>query len=229
MIKKELSIIIPAYQKEGWIVNTIERLIANFPEGEIIVINDASKDNTKKIKEIFNGRIVYLENEKNEGKGYSLKRGFALAGGDFLIFTDADLPFGIEGIKLILEKLKSGSAVVIGKRRSFYNDKGFKALFRPWLYIFLKFFFGLNYKDTQCGLKGFAKVEGKKLFSLAKTKGFAIDIELLYLAKKLNYGVNEVLVEQKKESYSPSTFNFRRLLEMFFDLIKLKFYSYEKT
>jgi len=226
MKEVELSIIIPAYEKGKLIINTIKSLLEYFPQAEIIIINDGSKDNTRKIKNIFGDKIVYLENEINKGKGYSLRKGFKKAKGRYLIFTDADLPFGIEYIEKVFKELKQKKSIVIGRREEFYNDKFYKKLLRPFLYLILRILFGFKYRDTQCGLKGFTREEGKKIFSISMINGFAIDIEILFLAKKLDYLVNEVVVQQEASSVS-STFNFPNILRMIFDLLIIRFHNYE--
>jgi len=226
MEEKELSIIIPVYEKGKWIINTIKSLLEHFPQAEIIIINDGSKDDTKKIKDIFGEKIVYLENEMNYGKGYSLRKGFSKAQGKYLIFTDADLPFSVEYIDKAFEELKKKKFIVIGHRKQFYNDRFYKKLIRPFLYLTLKILFGFKYHDTQCGLKGFAKEQGKKIFALSITNGFVIDIEILYLAKRLGYLVDKVTVKQEIFSDS-STFNFSGMLRMVFDLLIIKFHHYE--
>ena len=226
MEEKELSIIIPAYEKGKLIINTIKSLLEYFPQAEIIIINDGSKDNTRKIKNVFGDKIVYLENEINKGKGYSLRKGFEKAKGRYLIFTDADLPFGIEYIEKVFKELKQKKSIVIGHREEFYNDKFYKKLLRPFLYLILRILFGFKYRDTQCGLKGFTRKEGKKIFSISMINGFAIDIEILFLAKKLDYLVNEVVVQQEASSVS-STFNFPNILRMIFDLLIIRFHNYE--
>ncbi len=227
MEEKELSIIIPAYEKGKLIINTIKSLLEYFPQVEIIIINDGSKDDTKKIKDIFGEKIIYLENEINYGKGYSLRKGFNKAQGKYLIFTDADLPFSVEYIDKVFKELKRGKSIVMGHREQFYNDRFYKKLLRPFLYLILKILFGFKFRDTQCGLKGFVEEKGKKLFSLSFTNGFAIDIEILYLAKQLNYSVDEVVVKQGIFPSQSSTFNFFNILRTFFDLLIIRFYHYE--
>ena len=227
MEQKKLSIIIPAYQKGEWITNTIKSLIKYFPQAEIVVINDGSTDDTEKIKDIFKEQIVYLENKKNQGKGYSLRKGFARAQGQYLIFTDADLPFNVKDIERVFQMLKQSKSVVIARRKEFHNDKFYKRLLRPLLYLALIIFFGFKYSDTQCGLKGFTKNQGKKIISSTITNGFAIDIEILYLAKKLSCPVAEILVEQEEFSLSPSTFNLINMLRVLFDLFIIRCNKYE--
>ena len=227
MKETELSIIIPSYQKGKWIINTIKSLFEYFPQAEIIIINDGSKDDTKKIKDIFGQKIVYLENEINKGKGYSLRRGFEKAKGKYLIFTDADLPFDIQYIDKVYQELKQKGSIVVGYREKFYNDRFYKKLLRPFLYLILIILFGFKNRDTQCGLKGFVREKGKKLFSLSVINGFAMDIEILFLAKKLGYSVDKVIVQQKISFFDSSTFDFPNILRMVFDLLIIRFHCYE--
>lgn len=226
MDQKELSIIIPSYQKKEWLQKTIDILLKYFPEAEIIIINDGSQDQTKEIKNIFGSRIVYLENEKNQGKGFSLRKGFKEANGQYFIFTDDDLPYGIESIKDTLQELKRGADVVIGERQDFYNNKLLKKLLRPFLYLFLRILFNLHYFDTQAGLKGFKKEAGKTIFSLTFINQFAIDIEILYLSQKLKYSVKTLLIKQ--QNFGPSRFNLKGIIKMFFDLFRIRIHYYDK-
>ncbi|MGB9726672.1 MAG: glycosyltransferase [Minisyncoccia bacterium] len=221
----KLSLIIPTYQKFSFLKETIAELKKNFPQDEIIVIDDGSSDETYKIQEIFAGQIKYLKNQKNQGKGESLRRGFKEASGDFLIFTDDDLPYGIESIVLILEELKKGEKIVIGTRGKFYNDTFYKRILRPFLYLIIRVLLGLKYVDTQCGIKGFQKEIGKRLFDLSFSKGFAIDVEILYLARKLHYPVKTIKVIQKQ--IAKSTFKMKGIIKMFLEILKIKLHSYK--
>lgn len=228
MDNQELSIIVPAYQAEQWIFSTVETLINNFPQAEIIVVNDDSLDHSEEMQKKFGQRLVYLNNNGNYGKGYSLRQGFDRAQGKYLIFTDADLPFGIAGVNAIWQELKKDkNPVVIGSRDQFYNDKFYKRLLRPFLYVALWALFGFHYHDTQCGLKGFSRNVGKKLFSSSISHGFAIDIEILYLAEKLGYAIERIAVQQEIYSGQFSTFRFPNICRVFWDLFVIRTHKYE--
>jgi len=222
---KKVSLIIPTYSKFLWLKNTVLKLKENFPQAEIIVVDDGSKDETYRIQEIFGSQIIYLKNEINQGKGESLRKGFKAAKGDFLIFTDDDLPYGVEGIIKILDELEKGEDLAVGIRVEFYSDTFYKKIMRPFLYWIIFILFGLKYPDTQCGLKGFQKEVGKKLFNLSFSKGFAIDVEILYLAKKLGFKVKTIKIKQ--EDIAKSTFKMKGIIKMFFEILKIKFHHYE--
>ena len=97
---KLLSVIIPVYNEESTIVETLQKL-DNIPitsiQVEVIIVDDCSQDSTfEKIKNFLdtyqgNTQFVSLQHKVNQGKGRALKTGFARATGDILIIQDADL------------------------------------------------------------------------------------------------------------------------------------------
>lgn len=108
----KISCIIPAYNEEKSIANTL-RAVSAVPElFEIIVVNDCSKDDTKRIAESF-PNIKLINNEVNMGKSKTVARGVEAATGDHLFFLDADL-LGInpEAIKGLLRPIQTGEADV---------------------------------------------------------------------------------------------------------------------
>jgi len=223
-LEKELSLIIPAYQSYQSLLKTIPDLLTTFPEAEIIVINDGSLDETSKIKDLFKERIIYLENKTNKGKGFSIRKGVLRATGKFIIFTDADVPYGINGIQNILRELKQGKPVVISRRDKF-NDNFIKAIERLAFNMCIKPVLGINIKDTQAGLKGFSREAADKIFSNSFVDRFAVDIEILIICRRFKYPVTIVPVQcQFISSSSLSWFN---VFNIFFDVIRIKFHRYE--
>jgi len=215
-----LTIIIPAYNAENFIINTLEKIITEFPGSEVIVINDGSKDKTlEKIQSFSNTEII--NHEENMGKGMALRSGFNLATKDFIIFTDADLPYGVENIKKIYNILINGGDVAIGYRRKFHE--GFiRHITHLSVNIIIQFLFWFNIYDTQCGLKGFKKSFIDKINSKLISKNFTIDIELLYLAKILKQRVSKVEVMAGNEK-NTSTIKIKDVIIMLFEILKIRF------
>ena len=92
----KISIIIPCYNEENTIEKIIDKILNQSQfDKEIIVIDDYSTDNTRKIlKEIKDKKISkLLLNESNFGKGYSISKGIENAKGDIILIQDADLEY----------------------------------------------------------------------------------------------------------------------------------------
>lgn len=204
--KVTLSLLIPAYNEEKIIENTLEKVLKFLSKKkyswEVIVIDDGSSDRTSDISKKFNKEgIEVVRYEINRGKGGALKEGVQKAKGNFIIFSDADLSVPITNLDKFLIELKK-TDVVIGSRRI----KGAKILtHQPWLreslgrgYTFLtKFITGVNLSDFTCGFKGFTKKSAKKIFSKTLIDRWAYDSEILFLARKMKHKVVEIPVEWK--------------------------------
>jgi hypothetical protein len=121
------------------------------------------------------------------------------AGGEILLFTDADLSAPMEEAHKLFAAISAGADVAIGSRwlqpdlqahrqslvRQFYG--------RTFNFI-LRILLGLKLKDTQCGFKAFSRSAAQKLFSMQTIEGWGFDAELLFLAARSRLKIKEVPV-----------------------------------
>ena len=138
-----VSVIIPAYNEEQRIRRTVVAIEACMQETlddfEILVVNDGSSDRTRDVvKSMEDGRIKLLSYEKNRGKGGAVKFGVEHAAGDYIVFTDADLPYPPEKISEAVHLLKNGADLVLGKRVHVENGGKY-----PWYRTLMSKVFGL--------------------------------------------------------------------------------------
>lgn len=113
-----LSVVIPAFNEEATIVESVSRVLAQHFVLEVIVVDDASTDQTvAHIRGIGDNRIVLVQHERNQGKGAALRTGFALARGQYIGIHDADLEYDPRDLERLLLPLEDGRAdVVFGSR-----------------------------------------------------------------------------------------------------------------
>lgn len=201
-----LSVVIPVYNEATGIKKTIQmvdRFLAGQGEPyEIIVVDDGSSDGTSAVIHLLqqkNPCLRLVKNRANMGKGAAVRRGMLTARGRWHLFCDADLSAPIEEVNNLLPLLKQGYPVVIGSRAL----PGSRLLHRqPWWREMLGRLFNLlvrltclpGIRDSQCGFKLFDRQASRAVFSRQTIAGFAFDVEILCISRKLGLPVAEVPV-----------------------------------
>ena len=198
-----LSVVIPAFNEEKRISNTLlktnQYLKSKKFKFEIIVVNDASEDNTLSIlnkSKIKNLKVI--TNHKNSGKGYSIRTGFFECKYDTVLVMDADLATPINQLIKLTPFMKNHD-VVIGSR----NMKNSKVLitqnkirqFFGKIYPKLVSAFVLKgFKDTQCGFKLFNARAVDRIKRRGLFDRFSFDVEAILIAQRYGFKVVEVPV-----------------------------------
>ena len=121
-----LSVVIPVYNEESTINQILTAVSAQNLVTEIVIVDDCSKDNSaEKIKQTVDRlcsersdlKVTFLQNEKNQGKGNSLRKGFQHVTGDVIVIQDADLEYNPQDYTALIKPIAEGQAdVVYGSR-----------------------------------------------------------------------------------------------------------------
>lgn len=205
----KLSVIIPAYNEEGRLPNTLkeidEYLRKQDYQSEIVVVSDGSKDRTGEVtkemmREIKNLRLI--DNKENHGKGYVVRQGMLEGKGDYRLFTDADNSTSIDHIERMWPLFEKDYDVVIGTRDSRDDKEAKQAVPQPAWKRFLGDLGNIGVQvvavwgiwDTQCGFKAFTRKAAENIFKKCKIDRWAFDVEALALARKLGYKIGIIPV-----------------------------------
>ncbi|MGC2477516.1 MAG: dolichyl-phosphate beta-glucosyltransferase [Candidatus Sulfotelmatobacter sp.] len=200
------SIVIPAYNEGARIGATLERVLsyvhAQGWDAEVIVINDGSRDSTAEIVQSFAAKdptLQLIDNPGNHGKGYSVRTGMLHARGRIVLFSDADLSSPIEESLKLFAALESGADIAIGSRwlraeLQTQRQPLHRQLFGRIFNILLRTTLGLQFADTQCGFKAFKRAAAQAIFPWQRIERWGFDPEILFLARKFGFRVQEVPV-----------------------------------
>ena len=200
-----LSIIIPAYNEEDRLGPTFETLIAwmdgQAREIEVLVVDDGSRDQTAELVRTVSKsdtRIGLVENGENRGKGYSVGHGVSRATGELVLFSDADLSTPLGELER-LEAAIQGHDIAIGSRalpdsRLEKRQPLYREMMGRTFNLFVQAMVFPGIRDTQCGFKLFRREAAQATFGRRKIDGFAFDVEILFVARRLGLSVAEVPV-----------------------------------
>ncbi len=201
-----LSLIVPVYNESRRVRGPLQEmgafLSAQPYSSELVLVDDGSEDGTATlIGEIAPALPVplrLLRYERNRGKGYALKVGFAAARGEYLLFSDVDLSTPLSEIPRFLDSLARGNDLAIGSRKLHGSQI---VVHQVWFRESLgKVFTWIvrqtvaDVSDVTCGFKIFRREVGKRLFERARIDDWSFDAEILLIARRLGYRLEEIPV-----------------------------------
>jgi dolichyl-phosphate beta-glucosyltransferase len=201
-----VSIVIPAYNESARIGKALDEILRVVRErawrAEVVVVNDGSTDRTAAIVAEFaqlNPEVRLLNNPENRGKGFSVRHGVLNAVGEIVMFTDADLSAPMEEAERLFDALHQGADIAIGSRwlerkRQTHKQPLYRQFFGRCFNAITRLIMGLPFADTQCGFKAFRRPVAQTIFQLQRIERWGFDPELLFIALKRGYKIQEVPV-----------------------------------
>lgn len=183
-----ISIVIPAYNEENAIVDTIKEIRSVLKtmdlqdsQYEIVIVNDGSSDQTQQKAESQD--VTVINHPHNVGYGRSLKDGIRQAKFDTIVITDADRTYPFETVPSLLAEYQKGFDMVVGARTGeHYRESSLKSPLRKILKFLVEFTAGREIPDVNSGLRIFSK---KTILSylnhLCDTFSFTTSLTLAYM------------------------------------------------
>jgi dolichol-phosphate mannosyltransferase len=215
----KVSVVIPTYNEKENIEALLRILTVDFKFNEIIIVDDGSTDGTidiiKKFK-LSNPNIILIERGIKKGLGSALREGFLFSKSDYIVTMDADLSHNPYEIPKFLSKI--GEAHIIVGSRHLKDSKiiGWNA-YRYFIHtvanLLGRTLLMINCSDITSGFRLYKRDPILNIIKYTKSKGFSFQIEVLYIAKKLNYKISEVPIAFINRKKGKSKFNLREILE----------------
>lgn len=211
----KISVVIPALNEEGIVGKTVksvpvDKLQKMGLKTEILVVNNASTDNTAQEAKEAGARVIY---EGNRGYGNAYKRGLNEAAGDIIVMGDADGTYPFAKIYEFIQPILNGDAeFIMGSRLKGEIKKGampvlHKYIGNPFLTGVLNALFSTGISDAHCGMRAMTQEAWHKLD--LKTAGMEFASEMVIEASRQKLKIAEVPItyypregESKLSSFS---------------------------
>lgn len=204
----EISIIIPAYNEQNRLKDTLETYINYFSkvlghQFELIVVCNNCNDYTPKIAKEFSAKypqVITIDISDKIGKGGAIQEGVKVAKGSVISYCDADGAARPEDIWKLAEVVSRRCEGAIGSRwlpNSIISKKQTftRRLASRIFNLIVRLLFSLPFSDTQCGAKVFKNDAIKQVIGKVNTNGFAFDVDLLWKCKQKGYRIEEVAID----------------------------------
>ncbi|MFQ5457112.1 MAG: dolichyl-phosphate beta-glucosyltransferase [Myxococcota bacterium] len=226
-----LSVIVPAYNERDRLPATLREVAEYFHTPvEIVVADDGSTDGTAEVAAAVLARTAHayavIRHSKNHGKGCAVRLGMLHARGGRFLIIDADSATPIAQWEKLRRGLEAGADIVVGSRAV---PEARIPVAQPWyrrplgpaynLLVQTVLFGGI--RDTQCGFKAYRADVARELFSRQRIDSFTFDPEVIFLALRRGYRVDEVGVVWNDQPDSKVSV-LRDPLRMFWDLLRVR-------
>lgn len=238
-----LTVILPVFNESRTLPATVAE-VRRYSESEpgirFVFVDDGSSDTTR---EILAGEmpewsasvgalapLSFLSYSANKGKGFAIKTAVERVDSELVCFMDGDLAYDLDHLAEIASKLRTSDVVIGSRRESPEERRNTKKLRRMMGWIFnglVRVGVGLPFDDTQAGLKGFRTPAARIIFSRTRLRGFAFDVEALFVARRHGFSIAEIPARvSRSHRKKPSNVNlYLEPLRMARDLVTIRLHG----
>jgi glycosyltransferase involved in cell wall biosynthesis len=202
-----LAVVVPVFNEAASVASVIQRVLAQRPVQQIVVVDDASSDETWSRLQAFanDSRVKLLRHEINQGKGAALRTGFQHADAPYVIVQDADFEYDPQEYYVLLAPALWGRAdVVFGSR--FIGSGAHRVLYywhsvgNKFLTLLSNMATNINITDMECCFK-LLRLEVLKKIQLCENR-FGFEPEVTAKVAKLNVRIYEVAISYHGRTYA---------------------------
>lgn len=194
-MEKSISIIIPAKNEAAGLKTVLPGIAEQYPDAEIIVVNDGSTDNTEEVAK-ESGAIV-VTHQYGMGNGAAVKSGARAASGDVLVFMDGDGQHKVEDIKRLLDKYEQGYDMVVGARSSSSQASIGRLCANTFYNWFATIMVGQKVEDLTSGLR-VARADYFREFLYLLPNGFSYPTTSTMAFFRSGYAIGYIPIEANK-------------------------------
>ncbi len=232
-----LSIVIPLYNEERRLPKTFEAIerfgwIKGVHPFEIVFVDDGSHDATANMVRAFLTRFLsarLVSHNKNLGKGAAVRTGMLASRGAWRLFADADMATDLVEFEKFVPFFSSGAQVLIGSRRIagaevLIHQPIIREVMGGAYTALANWFTGAGVSDFTCGFKCFSAEAALEIFSRSRIARWSYDAEILFLAHRLGYSIQEIPVVWRNDGATRVRL-WKDTPRAFFDLFLLRAYA----
>lgn len=220
-----LTIIIPAYNEQEAIKGVVEELhkLCENKDWKILVVNDCSKDNTKKELSSLNylSKFSFINNKVNKGYGGAIKEGIKNADTDYIITVDADGQHNPEDVKRMYDYcLENDSDMIIGNRMNSLSSSVYREVGKSLIRRVARILLPINKIDINSGIKIYRTDLAKKYIKMCPDNMAYSDIIALIFINNRHL-VTELDVNIRERKGGESTISTKTAFETVYEILNI--------